>query len=77
MKNECLTIAEVETAIVNSRIIEEYKETSRGESVLIAGFSDSGKPIHAVCGKRKDWLVIITVYIPSPPKFKNIYERGR
>lgn len=36
----------------------------------------SGKPVHVVCGSRGDSLVIITVYIPSPPKFKNPYERG-
>ncbi|MGR3179203.1 MAG: hypothetical protein ACUZ8E_14215 [Candidatus Anammoxibacter sp.] len=36
----------------------------------------NGKPIHIVCGEMEGELVIITVYIPSPPKFKNPYERG-
>jgi len=75
--NDDLTIAEVEAAILNGRIIEEYEDTGRGESVLAAGFSNIGKPIHAVCGGRNGWLVFITVYIPTPPKFKNVYERGR
>ena len=40
------------------------------------GFTEIGKPIHIICGKRGIWLVIITVYIPRPPKFKTPYERG-
>jgi hypothetical protein len=75
--NDDLTIAEVETAIVKGRIIEEYEDSGRGESALAAGFSNTGKPVHAVCGRWNDWMVLITVYIPSPPKFKNVYERGR
>lgn len=34
------------------------------------------KPIHIVCGRMDDWLVVVTVYIPTPPKFKNPFERG-
>lgn len=30
--------------------------TERGESCLIAGFTEAGKPIHVVCGKRGDWF---------------------
>jgi hypothetical protein len=40
------------------------------------GFTKYGKPLHVVCGERKEKLIIITVYIPLPPKFKNPYERG-
>jgi hypothetical protein len=42
---------------------------------LVAGFANSGKPIHIVCGEFEEKLAIITVYIPTPPKFKNPYER--
>ena len=60
--------------------LEEYSDyQTQGESLeeLIAGFTNFGKPIHIVCGKADDVeLAIITVYIPSPPKFKNPYERG-
>jgi hypothetical protein len=75
--NDDLTMVEVEAAIVNGRIIEEYEDSGRGESVLVAGFSETGKPVHAICGRRDYWMVFITVYIPTPPKFKNVYERGR
>ena len=71
-----LNLAEVEQAMASGRIIEQYADTGRGESCLLAGFTDGGKPVHIVCGAMADWLVIITLYIPTPPKFKNPYERG-
>ncbi len=71
-----LSIAEVRESLLNGRILENYADTGRGESCLVVGFTNSGKPVHVVCGERKEKVVIITVYIPSPPKFKNPYERG-
>ncbi len=75
-ENDNLTIAEVEKAILTGRILEEYEDTGRGDSCLVIGFTDEGKPIHVVCGSRRTWMMIITVYIPKPPKFKSPYERG-
>jgi hypothetical protein len=75
-QNDNLTIREVEEALLAGRILEQYEDTGRGESCLVVGFSNNGKPIHAVCGRRGDALVIVTVYIPMPPKFKSPYERG-
>jgi len=75
-QSDNLTVAEVEEAMLSGRIIELYEDTGRGESCLVAGFTKTGKPIHIVCGMRGDWLVVITVYIPRPPKFKTLYQRG-
>lgn len=75
-QNDNLTIAEVEEALLAGRILEQYGDTGRGESCLVVGFTETGKPVHIVCGIRGDWLVIVTVYIPRPPKFKTPYERG-
>ncbi len=75
-QNDNLTILEVEEAMLAGRILEYYENTGRGESCLVAGFSENGKPIHIVCGIRRNWLVIITVYIPSAPKFKSPFVRG-
>lgn len=71
-----LTIIQVEESLLTGRILEQYPDTGRGKSCLVAGFSDDGKPVHAVCGRRGNWLAIVTVYIPTPPKFKSPYERG-
>ncbi|MEW5767941.1 MAG: DUF4258 domain-containing protein [bacterium] len=75
-QNDNLTIAEVEEALLTGRIIEQYEDIGRGESCLVVGFTGAGKPIHIVCGRREDWLAIITVYIPRPPKFKTPYGRS-
>jgi hypothetical protein len=76
-QNDNLTIAEVEEALLSGRILEQYDDRGeRGKSCLVVGFTNDGKPIHIVCGKREKQLVIITVYIPGPPKFKTPYERG-
>lgn len=75
-QNDNLSLLEVEQALLSGRILERYPDTGRGISCLVGGFSNSGKPIHMMCGRRGKELVIITVYIPAPPKFKNPYERG-
>ena len=75
-QNDNLTIAEVREALLNGMILEQYPDSGRGESYLVVGFTEHGKPIHIVCGERREKLVIITVYIPLPPKFKNPYQRG-
>ncbi len=75
-QNDDLTLLDVSQALLNSRLIEQYPDTGRGESCLAVGFSDNGIPIHIVCGRMGDNVVIITVYIPTPPKFKNPFERG-
>ncbi len=75
-QNDNLTIAEVEEALINGMVLEQYEDDIRGESCLVVGFTDSGKPLHIVCGEFEGKLAIITVYIPIPPKFKNPYERG-
>jgi hypothetical protein len=72
---ENLAIAQITKALISGEILEEYPDTSRGESCLILGFIGE-KPLHIVCGWRSNKLIIITVYIPRPPKFKNPRTRG-
>lgn len=75
-QNDNLTLIEVKQALLNGRILEQYEDTGRGLSCLVVGFTDDGIPVHTVCGSMGETLVIITVYIPMPPKFKNPFERG-
>ena len=79
---EDLDIAEIEAALVaNAEILEEYPNDPRGESCLVLGFAGS-QPVHVVLGwaKRKrdgsKILRVITVYIPSLPKWTNPRTRG-
>ena len=74
-KADQLTFAQIETALLNSRILEQYADTGRGESCLVVGFAEE-IPIHAVCGWRGEKIVLITVYVPRPPKFVDPWTRG-
>lgn len=74
-KAEALTFAQVEEALLNGQVLEQYPDTGRGESCLVVGFTGK-KPVHAVCGWRGEKVVLITVYIPRPPKFIDPWTRG-
>ena len=74
-KLDKLTFAQVEVALLNSRILEQYADTGRGESCLVVGFAEE-IPIHAVCGWRGEKIVLITVYVPRPPRFVDPWTRG-
>lgn len=72
---EDLTFAQIEHALLNGEILEQYPDTGRGESCLVVGLADE-IPIHAVCGWRGNKTVLVTVYIPHPPKFVDPWTRG-
>lgn len=71
-----LTFYQIEEAILAGDILEQYPDDGRGESCLLVGFSEN-IPIHVVCGGRGDKVVIITVYVPKPPKFVDPWTRSR
>ena len=74
--DEAIDIAEVRSALLNGELLESYPDTGRGESCLVLGFVDR-RPIHVVCGWRREAVLIITVYIPRPPRFEDPRTRGR
>ena len=74
-KADELTFAQVEEAVLDGNILEQYPDSGRGESCLILGFSKD-VPIHTVCGWRGEKVAFITVYIPKPPKFIDPWTRG-
>ena len=72
---ESLTFVQVEEALLNSRILEHYPDTGRGESCLVVGLGGE-TPIHIICGWRGERIALITVYIPGPPQFKDPWTRA-
>lgn len=74
-KADELTFVQVEEALLNGKILEQYPDTGRGESCLVVGFAGE-KPVHIVCGWRGEKIALITVYIPTPPKFVDPWTRG-
>ncbi len=73
---ENISIVDLESAISNGEILEDYPDDPRGPSCLILGYSDN-RPIHIVCGYTSEkWIRIITVYIPKMPKWINERQRN-
>jgi len=72
-----LTVSQLEVVLSDCKIIEEYWDDPRGESCLVLGFTSEGKPVHVVCGRNPSGhLIVITVYIPSMPKWRDPYTRN-
>ena len=76
-----LDIGEIEAALLQGGLIEEYPNDPRGPSCLVGGLAGA-KPIHVVLGwattkqQARRTLRVITVYIPKPPRWKDLRTRG-
>lgn len=70
-----LSFAQIETALLNGEILEQYPDSGRGESCLVVGFAEE-LPVHIICGWRGEKIALITVYVPHPPKFVDPWTRG-
>ena len=66
---EDISLTDIEIAVFTGEILEDYSNDPRGSSCLILGYSQ-GRAIHVVCGRAStNWIRIITVYLPKPPKW--------
>ena len=73
-----LTLSKLEFILLQCKILEQYPGDPCGESCLIVGFTYDGTPVHVVCGKNPSGhLILITVYIPTMPKWRDPYTRNR
>jgi hypothetical protein len=62
--------------LTGCEILKSYPKDPKGPSCLVLGYARE-RPIHIVCGKTKNnWLLVITVYIPIPPKWLDLRTRG-
>ena len=65
-----ITMQEVQEAVKNGEILEDYPEDKYGPSCLIAGFTKSNRPLHIQCSYPSRFLIkIITLYEPNPIKW--------
>ena len=60
-----ITQADVEKAILDGEIIEEYENDYPYPSCLVYGINLNNKVIHIVCGLSEIELWIITAYYPD------------
>lgn len=74
---ERIRIDDIVEAISNGKELEPYPDDPRGESCLIVGQGLDSRWIHVLCGNFYNGdLLIITVYIPRAPKWKDPFRRG-
>lgn len=65
---------EVRQVVQQGEVIEDYPEDVRGHSCLILGSGIEGRPVHVVCSPKKEYLTIITAYIPSEQEWTNDFR---
>ena len=75
MAEEQIMLDEVLAAIADGQILEDYSEHQRGACCLLYGHTRQGRPLHIVCTTKQPLLVIITVYVPQPPKWVSSTRR--
>ena len=68
---EAITIDDIKTAILNGVLLEDYPNDPRGPSCLMLGTAINKRPLHVVLTilHQIEEVLIITVYIPTPPKW--------
>ncbi len=74
---EQISVDDIAHAILTGQELEPYPNDPRGSSCLMVGQDESHRWIHVLCGNF-DWenLLIITAYLPQPPKWKDPFTRG-
>jgi hypothetical protein len=73
-----LTMAQVEYILLHSQMLELYTNDPRGEICLVLSLTFEAIPVHIVWGRNPaGHLLLITVYIPTMPKWKDPYTRNR
>ncbi|MEW6173021.1 MAG: DUF4258 domain-containing protein [Bacillota bacterium] len=70
-RNDGLNLADIENAVRTGEVIEDYPDDQRGASCLVFGWAHDGRPVHLVVGfLLREWIRIITVYVPNPVKWE-------
>lgn len=75
MTEEGILLDEVEEAIVDAEVLEDYPYHRRGACCLLGGFTSQHRPLHVVCTTGLPISVIITVYEPKAPKWVTPAQR--
>jgi hypothetical protein len=72
-----ISTEEVRNVVENGEVIEDYPEDERGQSCLMLGFGENNRPLHIVCAPKKEYLAIITAYVPSSQDWKNKFRERK
>ena len=74
---ESISTNDIVDALQDGQGVEAYPHDPRGSSALIAGQDKQVRWIHLVCGNLgQEYLLLVTVYIPQPPRWRDPFTRG-
>ena len=62
---------DIENALLNGEIIEEYENDYPYPSCLVYGVNLNNKVLHVVCGANETELWVITAYYPDNTKWQD------
>lgn len=71
-----ITANEIKDAVLFGEIIEEYQEDQRGKSCLVF-HAGKKRVIHVVCAPKKEYLAIITAYVPVQDQWSSDFKIRR
>lgn len=77
MAEEAILVEEIEEAISNAVLIENYPGHRRGACCLLSGQTTNQRAIHLVCTTSGPGVIVITVYEPAQPKWIDRFTRWR
>ena len=72
-----ISTSEVQIAVTQGELIEDYPNDLRGHSCLILGRGEANRPVHVVCSPKDEYLAIITAYLPDPTQWSEDSRRRR
>jgi len=73
---ENITRPEIEAALLDAQVLEDYPDWWLGSACLIYGRTRVGRDLHIVASYSELPITIITVYEPRPPKWVTPTRRG-
>ncbi len=71
-----ITTKDIRHVIENGEVIEDYPEDVRGHSCLILGIA-ADRPVHVICSPKKEYLAIITAYVPGKQDWEDNYKKRK
>lgn len=75
MLRRAIRTSEIEEAVAGAEIIEMYPDDKYGPSVLLLGFTRTGRPLHIQVAHER--MRIVTVYEPDPAEWVDWRYRRR
>jgi hypothetical protein len=71
LRQRQIKASDIEQAVANGKIIEDYPDDPRGPSLLLFGMAKR-RPLHIVCGNLDDdEILIVTAYEPNEEEWED------